>query len=163
MCTFEVHLCMMYGQLILSGKPFNTFSMARLKYCNCVWPSLPFPIPPRILLYITNPCYQACHAFYFSPTRVSHHFFPMAMICDWNGVFFFTLATLHICLLLIHRYLWNSQKCQILISVNRDLDFFYFLRFVTRTPIFFLVFVYGKGVQNTWTSSFKQVACLILL
>jgi hypothetical protein len=51
MCTFEVHLCMMSGQLILSGKPFNTFSMARLKYCNCVWPSLPFPIPPRILLY----------------------------------------------------------------------------------------------------------------
>jgi hypothetical protein len=31
MCTFEVHLCMMYGQLILLGKPFNTFSMARLK------------------------------------------------------------------------------------------------------------------------------------
>ena len=30
-CTFEVHVCMMYGQLILSGKPFNTFSMARLK------------------------------------------------------------------------------------------------------------------------------------
>ena len=51
MCTFEVHLCMMYGQLILSGKPFNTFSMARLTYCNCVWSSLPFPISPRILLY----------------------------------------------------------------------------------------------------------------
>jgi hypothetical protein len=31
MCTFEVHLCKMSGQLILSGKPFNTFSMARLK------------------------------------------------------------------------------------------------------------------------------------
>ena len=31
MCTFEVHLCMMSGQLILSGKPFNTFSMASLK------------------------------------------------------------------------------------------------------------------------------------
>jgi hypothetical protein len=31
MCTFEVHLCMMSGQLILSGKPLNTFSMARLK------------------------------------------------------------------------------------------------------------------------------------
>jgi hypothetical protein len=31
MCTFEVHLCMMSGQLILSGKPYNTFSMARLK------------------------------------------------------------------------------------------------------------------------------------
>ena len=31
MCTFEVHLCMMSGQLILSGKNFNTFSMARLK------------------------------------------------------------------------------------------------------------------------------------
>jgi hypothetical protein len=31
MCTFEAHLCMMSGQLILSDKPFNTFSMARLK------------------------------------------------------------------------------------------------------------------------------------
>ena len=64
------------------------------------------------------------HAFVF----LSHHFFPM--IYDWNRVFFFILVTLHLCLLLIHRYLWNSQKCQILISVNRDFDFFYFLRFV---------------------------------
>ena len=31
MCSFEVHLCMMSGQLILSGKPFSTFSMARLE------------------------------------------------------------------------------------------------------------------------------------
>jgi hypothetical protein len=96
MCTFEVHLCMMYGQLILSGKPVNTFSMV------CIFFSL----------------------------RVSHHF--PTMICDWNGLFFFILVTLHLCLLLIRSYLWNSQKWQILISVNRDLDFFYFLRFVTR-------------------------------
>jgi hypothetical protein len=84
MCTFEVHLCMMYGQLILSGKPFNTFSMARLKYCNCVWPSLPFPIPPRILLYKSLLPHMVC---IFFSLRVSHHFPPM--ICDWNGVFFF--------------------------------------------------------------------------
>jgi hypothetical protein len=31
MCSFEVHLCMMSGQLILSGKPFSTFSIARLE------------------------------------------------------------------------------------------------------------------------------------
>jgi hypothetical protein len=80
MCTFEVHLCMMYGQLILSGKPFSTFSIARLKYCNCVWPSLPFPIPPRILLYKSLLPRMAC-IFFLSE---SHHFFPM--ICDWNGV-----------------------------------------------------------------------------
>ena len=77
--------------------------------------------------YYINPCYHAWHAFF---SLESHHFSPMAMICDWNGVFFFILVTLHLCLLLIHRYLWNSQKCQILISVNRDFDFFYFLRFV---------------------------------
>ena len=75
MCTFEVHLCMMYGQLILSGKPFNTFSMARLKYCNCVWPSLPFPIPPRILLYKSLLPRMACIFF----SRVSHHLFPQAL------------------------------------------------------------------------------------
>ena len=56
------------------------------------------------------------------------------MICDWGsptaeesrtmiGVFFFIIVTLDLCLLLIHRDLWNSQKWQILISVNRDLDF----------------------------------------
>jgi hypothetical protein len=38
------------------------------------------------------------------------------------GVFFFILVTLHLCLLLIYRYLWNFQKWQILISVNRELD-----------------------------------------
>jgi hypothetical protein len=65
------------------------------------------------------------------------------MICDWGslsflyrptaeesrtmiGVFFFILVTLDLRLLLIHRDLWNSQKWQILISVNRDLDFFLF-------------------------------------
>jgi hypothetical protein len=91
------------------------------------------------------------HAFVF----LSHHFFPM--IYDWNRVFFFILVTLHLCLLLIHRYLWNSQKYQILISVNRDLDFFYFLRFMTRTLFFFFwVFVYGKGVQNTCRFKFTN-------
>jgi hypothetical protein len=84
MCTFEVHLCMMYGQLILSGKPFNTFSMARLKYCSCVWPLLPFPIPPRILLYKSLLPRMAC---IFFSLGVSHHFSPM--ICDWNGVYIF--------------------------------------------------------------------------
>ena len=106
MCTFEVHLCMMSGQLILSGKPFNTFSMARLTILQL-----------RLTL---TPLFTATHAFIF----LSYHFFPM--ICDWG--IFFILVTLDLCLLLIHRDLWNSQKWQILISVNRDLDFFYFLR-----------------------------------
>ena len=68
-------------------------------------------------------------------------------ISDYDWGIFFILVTLDLCLLLIHRDLWNSQKWQILISVNRDLDF-YFLRFVTRNPSPFKVFVYGKGVQN---------------
>ena len=106
MCTFEVHLCMMSGQLILSGKPFNTFSMARLTILQ--------------LRLILTPLFTATHAFILS----SYHFFHM--ICDWG--IFFILVTLDLCLLLIHRDLWNSQKWQILISVNRDLDFFNFLR-----------------------------------
>jgi hypothetical protein len=82
MCTFEVHLCMMSGQLILSGKPFSTFSMARLKILQ---------------LHLTlTPLFTATHAFVF----LSHHFFPM--ICDW-GIYFFILETLDLCLLLIHR------------------------------------------------------------
>ena len=108
---------MMSGQLILSGKPFNTFSMARLTILQ--------------LRLILTPLFTATHAFILS----SYHFFHM--ICDWG--IFFILVTLDLCLLLIHRDLWNSQKWQILISVNRDLDFFYFLR------LFFLInywFVY---------------------
>jgi hypothetical protein len=104
MCTFEVHLCMMSGQLILSGKPFNTFSMARLTILQL-----------RLTL---TPLFTATHAFIF----LSYHFFPM--ICDWG--IFFILATLDLCLLLIHRDLWNSQKWQILISVNHDFIFFIF-------------------------------------
>jgi hypothetical protein len=37
--------CLDNWSRILSGKPFNTFSMARLKTCNFVWPSLPFSLP----------------------------------------------------------------------------------------------------------------------
>ena len=113
MCTFEVHLCMIsHSGLILSGKPFNTFSMVRLNILQL-----------RLTL---TPLFTATHAFFFSLTI----FFPWSVI----GVFFFILVTLDLCLLLIHRDLWNSQKWQILISVNRDLDFFYFLWLVTRTP-----------------------------
>ena len=69
MCTFEVHLCTMSGQLILSSKPFNTFSMSRLKILQ---------------LHLTlTPLFTATHAFYF----LSHHFPPI--ICDW-GIFFYS-------------------------------------------------------------------------
>ena len=68
MCTFEVHLCMMSGQLILSGKPFSTFSMSRLKILQ---------------LHLTpTPLFTATHAFFF----LSHHFVPM--ICDWGIIFY---------------------------------------------------------------------------
>ena len=72
------------------------------------------------------------------------------------GYFFFILVTLHLCLLLIHRYLWNSQKWEILIFVNRDLDFFYSFKLKDNN-------VYGSSYYwNFRTSSFKQVSCLIL-
>ena len=98
MCTFEVHLCMMSGQLILSCKPFNTFSMAWLKILQLrIFPYSPFQYHQGS--YYINPCYHAWHAFFFLSSLSP--FFPMAMICDWNGVFFFILMTLHLCLLLI--------------------------------------------------------------
>jgi hypothetical protein len=81
MCTFEVHLCMISGQLILSGKPFNTFSMARLNILQL-----------RLTL---TPLFTATHAFFF----LSPFFSPM--ICDWGIIFI--LVTLDLCLLLIHR------------------------------------------------------------
>jgi hypothetical protein len=80
-----------------------------------------------------TPLFTPTHAFFFS---LSPFFF---MICDWGSPsfrrqrnrglwlgIFFILVTLDLCLLLIHRDLWNSQKWQILISVNRDLDLFLF-------------------------------------
>ena len=93
--------------------------------------------------------FSATHAFFsLSP------FFPM--ICDWS--IFFILVTLDLFLLLIHRDLWNSQKWQILISVNRDLDFFLFSEIRDQNrPLFFLVFVYGKGVQNTCRFKFTNI------
>jgi hypothetical protein len=121
MCTFEVHLCMMYGQLILSGKPFNTFSMARLKYCNCVWPSLPFPIPPRILLYKSLlPRYH----------RVSHHFFPI--ICDWNGVKKNYSRDSSFMSLIDSPLFVKFSKMANFNFRESWFGFFYFLRFVTR-------------------------------
>jgi hypothetical protein len=81
MCTFEVHLSMISGQLILSGKPFNTFSMARLNILQ-----LCLTITPLFTTtgsYYINPCYHAWHAFFF----LFNHFPPM--ICD-KGIFFYS-------------------------------------------------------------------------
>ena len=121
MCTFEVHLCMMYGQLILSGKPFKHIFHDHGKVKILQLRLTLTPLSNQGSYYI-NPCYHAWHAF-----------FSLTIFPPWSviGVFCFILVTLDLCLLLIHRYLWNSQKWQILISVNRDLDFFYFLRFVS--------------------------------
>ena len=61
MCTFEVHLCMMSGQLILSGKPFNTFSMAILKILQL-----------RLTL---TPFFTATHAFFSHDLWLGYFFY----------------------------------------------------------------------------------------
>ena len=103
--------CLDNWSRILSGKPFNTFYMARLK-------TLQF----RLTL---TPLFTATHAFLIS---LSPFFFYdlliIEVVSDYDWDIFFILVTLDLCLLLIHRDLWNSQKWQILISVNCDLDFF---------------------------------------
>jgi hypothetical protein len=104
MCTFEVHLCMMYGQLILSGKPFSTFSIARLKYCNCVWPSLPFPIPPRILLYKSLLPRMACIFFSLSLSP----FFPHDLWLEWGKKKLFSWPFIYV------SYYWFTVICEIL-------------------------------------------------
>ena len=82
------------------------------------------------------------------------------MICDWGSLFYSRDS--RFMSLIDSRYLWNSQKWQILISVNRDLDFFIFLS-MTRTPPpsplppLKKVFVYGKGVQNTCRTKFTNI------
>jgi hypothetical protein len=111
--------CLDNWSRILWGKSFNTFSMARLK-------TMQFRLTLTLLFIAT-------HAFFFSLSPF------VFMICDWGSPsflsdgreisdydwgIFFILMTLDLCLLLIHRDLWNSQKWQMLFSVNSDLDFF---------------------------------------
>jgi hypothetical protein len=99
--------CLDNWSRILSGKPFSTFSMPRLK-------ALQF----RLTL---TPLFTATHFF----SLFNHFFF---IICDWGSPsflcrrIFFILVTLDLCLLLIHRDLWNSQKWQILISNLQSLS-----------------------------------------
>jgi hypothetical protein len=100
-------VCLDNWSRILSGKPFNTYSMARLQ-------TLEF----RLTL---TPLFTVMHFF----LSLSPFFF---MICDWGSPsflcrrIFFILVTLDLCLLLIHRELWNSQKWQILISNLQSLS-----------------------------------------
>ena len=95
-----------------TSKPFTTFSMARLN-------TLQFHLTP-------TPLFTATHALFFlSFTNFFHDL--------WLGYLVYSRVTLDLWLILIHRDLWNSQKWQILISVNPDLDFFFFSSgFVTR-------------------------------
>jgi hypothetical protein len=55
-----------------------------------------------------------------------HNFFSWSMIgvirVSSAVAFFFILVTLDLCLLLIHRDLWNSQKWQILFSNLQSLS-----------------------------------------
>jgi hypothetical protein len=62
---------MMSGQLILSGKPFNTFSMARLKNI-AIASDLRSPFQYHQEPYYINPCYHAWHAFFlFDLTEIN--------------------------------------------------------------------------------------------
>jgi hypothetical protein len=101
--------CLDNWSRILSGKPFNTFSMARLK-------TLQFRLTLALLFTPT-------HAFFFLSFTI---FFSWSVIeVVWVSsavVFFFILVTLDLCFLLIHRDLWNSQKWQILISNLQSLS-----------------------------------------
>jgi hypothetical protein len=62
MCTFEVLLfcvwCLDNWSRILSGKPFNTFSMARLKTLQFIWPSLPFSLPRIHYIFSLSPFFH---------------------------------------------------------------------------------------------------------
>jgi hypothetical protein len=68
----------------------------------------------------------------------------------WLGYFFYSHDPRFKTVSLIHRDLWNSER-EILISVNRDLDFFISSEIrEQKPPPPFKVFVYGKGVQNRY-------------
>ena len=94
---------------ILSGKPFNTLSMARLS-------TLQFRLT-------TTPLFTARHGFFFLSFTIFFSWSVIGVVRVSSAVvFFFILVTLDLCLLLIYRDLWNSQKCQILISNLQSLS-----------------------------------------
>ena len=98
------------------------------KHCNFIWPSLPFSLPHIRYFFSLSP-------FFFHDL--------------WLGYLVYSRVTLDLWLILIHRDLWNSQKWQILISVNRDLDFFLLTEICDQKPHpLFRVFVYWRGVLN---------------
>ena len=132
MCTFEVLLfcvwCLDNWSRILSGKPYNTVSMARLK---------------TLQFHLTlTPLFTATHTLFFLSFTIFFHDL-------WLGYLVYSRVTLDLRLILIHRDLWNSQKWQISISVNRDLDFFLLTEICDQNPPPpFKVFVYWKGILN---------------
>ena len=102
--------CLDNWSRIFSGKPFKTFSMARLK-------TLQFRL--TLCPFLSFHCH-ACIFFLF------HNLFSWSVIgvirVSSAVAFFFILVTLDLCLLLIHHDLWNSQKWQILISNLQSLS-----------------------------------------
>ena len=139
--------CLDNWSRILSGKPFNTFSMARLKTFQF-----------RLTLTPLFACISyLSFAIFFSWSVIGVVRDSSAVLGLWLGYFFYSCDPWLI-LLLIHRDLWNSQKWQILIFRETWFGFFYFLRFVTRNnplpppppppPPFLKFSSYGKGVQN---------------
>ena len=136
MCTFEVHLCMIsHSGLILSGKPFNTFSMVRLNILQL-----------RLTL---TPLFTATHAFFF----LSHHFFPM--ICDW-GIFFYSRDPRFMSLIDSPWFVKFSKMANFNFRESW-FGFFLFSVISDQNPHPFKVFVYGKGVQNTCRSKFTNI------
>ena len=99
MCTFEVLLFCVWCLVNWSG-----FSMARLK---------------TLQFHLTlTPLFTATHTLFFLSFTIFVHVL-------WLWYLVYSRVTLHLWLVLIHRDLWNSQKWQILISVNLDLDIFF--------------------------------------
>ena len=120
--------CLDNWSRILSGKPFNTFSMARLK-------TLQF----RLTL---TPLFTATHAFLIS---LLPFFF---MICDWGSPSF-------LCRLgLWFGYFFNSRDPRFMSLIDSPW-FVKFSKMAENPP--FKVFVYGKGVQNTCRSKCTNI------
>jgi hypothetical protein len=97
----------------------------------------------QLRLTIT-PLFTAMHAFFSSLTIFPHDL--------WLGYFFYSRDPRFMSLLDSPWFVKFSKMANFNFG-NRDLDLFYFLRFVTRTPLPFpfKVFVYGKGDSSKYT------------
>jgi hypothetical protein len=122
-----LHRFYVYRKPISSPRSRNLKVIKNCVHLKCILWFVVYETMMSGQLILDFALFTATHAFLISLSPFFFHdLLIIEVVSDYDWDIFFILVTLDLCLLLIYRDLWNSQKWQILISVNRDLDLFLF-------------------------------------